>query len=270
MLHKRILVALIGIPLLVFLILTEVLDRLPFMLFCMLLTLFIQDELYSIFLLKKVSLPRLYYLATGMLLVFSFYSGRLLLPSFLLVFLIALYASLLLFKNEYSGMIHSLSFYSFGMIYGPFLIGHFYLLKSAEPGKYYFLILALFIWASDTFAYFTGSLFGKKKLPLKASPNKSYAGVIGGLLFSFLSLFLSEALTGGRVTFPLGEKILIAVLFGFLVLFADLIESGLKRSVRIKDSGKFLPGHGGLLDRFDTWLLALPLFYYYLRLTGRI
>lgn len=270
MLQKRLLVALAGIPLLLFLILSDFLNRIPFILFLMLLSLFLQDELYMILRLKKASLNRIYYLATGMLLVFSFYSGRLLLPSFLFIFLFALYAVFLLFKNEYSEMIHSLSFYSFGLLYGPFLIGHFYLLKSTGPGKYYFFIIVLFIWANDTFAYFTGSLFGRKKLPLKASPNKSYAGVAGGLLFSFLSLFLSEALIGGRVAFPLAEKTLLTVLFGPLVFFADLIESGLKRSAQIKDSGKFLPGHGGILDRFDTWLVTLPFFYYYLCFTGRL
>jgi phosphatidate cytidylyltransferase len=167
-------------------------------------------------------------------------------------------------------MFTTLSLYAFGLLYVPFLAGHIFLLKDTGPGRYYLFVIVLFIWFNDTFAYFSGTLFGTKKLPLKASPKKSYAGVAGGLLFSFLSLFLSELILGRMVSFRLAEKVFLALVFGFLVFFSDLVESALKRSVKIKDSGALLPGHGGILDRFDTWLVTIPLFYYLLIFAGKL
>lgn len=110
------------------------------------------------------------------------------------------------------------------------------------------------IWANDIFAYFTGKKFGKKKLFPKHSPNKSWEGLYGGILFSSLTavafVYLTDLLIFQGVIIFLSVSV-----FGNL---GDLFESLMKRSAKIKDSSGLLPGHGGFLDRFDSILMAAP------------
>lgn len=118
--------------------------------------------------------------------------------------------------------------------------------------------LLLLIWANDTFAYLVGSRFGKHKLMEHISPKKTWEGFIGGGVFALLvgwilSLFLDDY-TPGQWLALAG----VATVFGTL---GDLVESMLKRSLGIKDSGNLLPGHGGLLDRFDAFLFAIPFYW---------
>jgi phosphatidate cytidylyltransferase len=117
------------------------------------------------------------------------------------------------------------------------------------------------MWSNDSGAYIVGSLLGKHKLFERISPKKTWEGFIGGALFTLLaawiiSKFLHELslihwLVVGTITFTCGT-------------FGDLIESQLKRSANMKDSGKILPGHGGILDRFDSILFSAPIVFVYL------
>ena len=130
------------------------------------------------------------------------------------------------------------------------------------------LILALFIliWSSDTFAYCGGSLFGKHKMFERISPKKTWEGfAIGGLFtcaaaagLSFVPYFSEALLYGASTT----TNVLAWVFFGLIVFvmgtLGDLIESMFKRSYGVKDSGNIMPGHGGMLDRFDSFLFAMP------------
>lgn len=129
-------------------------------------------------------------------------------------------------------------------------------------------VLALFIliWCSDTFAYCGGSLFGKHKMFERISPKKTWEGfAIGGLFtcaaaagLSFVPYFSDALLYGASVT----TNVLAWVFFGLIVFvmgtLGDLIESMFKRSYGVKDSGNIMPGHGGMLDRFDSFLFAMP------------
>ena len=126
------------------------------------------------------------------------------------------------------------------------------------------LILGFFIiiWTYDTMAYLSGMMFGKRKLFERISPKKSWEGAIGGFIFSIamaigLSYFYAELTALQWAIF--------AILVSVLGTFGDLAESLLKRSVDIKDSGTILPGHGGILDRFDALFLAIPVVYLYLQ-----
>ena len=134
------------------------------------------------------------------------------------------------------------------------------------------LMVAFFciIWASDIGAYCFGMLIGQKLWPAKMcpsiSPKKSWAGFIGGLLMAVLAGAVIS--WTGMVAFPLWHCMIMAALMHVTGVFGDLFESLWKRAAGIKDSGNLIPGHGGLLDRFDSSLFAIPTGVVYLILTG--
>lgn len=127
------------------------------------------------------------------------------------------------------------------------------------------LLLSVFIliWSSDTFAYLTGRFLGKHKLFERISPKKTWEGFIGGIVFTLFSAFLLEYFIG---LLSLESWMGLAVLVGVSGTLGDLFESAVKRNFKVKDSGSFIPGHGGILDRIDSLLFALPLAYLYLSL----
>jgi phosphatidate cytidylyltransferase len=171
-------------------------------------------------------------------------------------------------KNEFPFI--NLSYTIIGIIYIiiPFaMLFHLgFFSDSNFTGEYnYQIILGFFIllWTNDTGAYLSGKYLGKNKLFERISPKKTWEGSIGGgILTLVLAYILSIYFTNLNLTNWLIIAILIAV-FGGL---GDLVESMLKRSLGIKDSGKLLPGHGGILDRFDGLLLSVPFVYSYLQL----
>jgi phosphatidate cytidylyltransferase len=127
-----------------------------------------------------------------------------------------------------------------------------------ENGYYNYQVMVgcLFIlWASDTGAYFAGTLFGKRKLFERISPKKSWEGALGGAILAFLFAFL---IANYFVTLAFWQWMCIAIIIIIGGVFGDLVESLLKRSIEIKDSGDSLPGHGGFLDRFDGLLISAP------------
>ena len=135
-----------------------------------------------------------------------------------------------------------------------------------------FLLLALFIilWLNDSGAYIVGSLMAKRKsgnhkMFPRVSPAKSWEGLIGGFIFDIIAgyVFYRVGWTADLTltAYPLLNSILFALVIGLFGTLGDLIESLFKRTLGVKDSGKFLPGHGGVLDRFDSLLLAVPVVY---------
>ncbi len=130
---------------------------------------------------------------------------------------------------------------------------------------YILLLLFVFIWINDTGAYCTGILFGKHRLFERISPKKSWEGFFGGLALTIIVAVTLSSLSFfdlKHTTFWLGFA-LLTVIFGTL---GDLCESLFKRTLNVKDSGNILPGHGGMLDRFDSLLLAAPIIYIYMQL----
>lgn len=136
---------------------------------------------------------------------------------------------------------------------------------------YYFfatphLVLALFIfiWINDTGAFCVGSLFGKHRLFERISPKKSWEGFWGGLLFCIISAIIMQCCFGeyyrGMTTFGMCR---LGVLVSVAATFGDLFESMIKRSVGVKDSGRLIPGHGGILDRIDSLLFVAPACFIY-------
>ena len=112
-----------------------------------------------------------------------------------------------------------------------------------------------FVWISDTGAFCVGSLIGKHKLIPKISPKKTIEGLLGGIVFTLLSSIAVYHWVG---VFSQAHWLIISLVTVIFATFGDLVESMVKRNAGVKDSGKMLPGHGGVLDRFDSTLLAVP------------
>ncbi len=123
----------------------------------------------------------------------------------------------------------------------------------------------LLLWVNDTGAYITGITLGKHRLMERISPKKSWEGFAGGIIFSVLSALLLSGLLGVLDT---REWIIVALIVAVSGTLGDLIESMLKRSTGIKDSGAIMPGHGGFMDRFDSTLLSFPLVFLFITFFG--
>ncbi len=127
------------------------------------------------------------------------------------------------------------------------------------------LVLGFFLllWSSDTGAYVVGITFGKHPLFPRISPKKSWEGLLGGSIFTLIIAFI---IAHFYKALPLTDWLVIAVIICIFGIWGDLVESLLKRSLQVKDSGDLLPGHGGILDRFDSVIFSAPLVFLYLHL----
>ncbi|MBQ5153559.1 phosphatidate cytidylyltransferase [Macrococcoides caseolyticum] len=136
-------------------------------------------------------------------------------------------------------------------------IGFMYFYETRNNGLIYILFALLIVWVTDTGAYIFGRLFGKNKLWPEISPNKTIEGFVGGILSStIIAIIFSINYDMPLSILPL---ILVTWLFSMFGQLGDLVESALKRHFDVKDSGSLLPGHGGILDRFDSFIFVLPL-----------
>ena len=179
------------------------------------------------------------------------------------------------FLFERDHMLASVSVTLFGALYPPGLLGYLVALRAGRGAQvddlsaFFIVLLTLFlVWATDIFAYYIGRAIGRRKLAPAISPNKTWEGSIGGVV---LAVFVA---VGFKLTvletLDWEHLAALVVIGGVLSQFGDLAESQLKRASGMKDSGGILPGHGGLLDRFDAMLVAAPLIYYYLRYVAGI
>ncbi|MEK5146603.1 phosphatidate cytidylyltransferase [Psychrobacillus sp. FSL K6-4615] len=139
-------------------------------------------------------------------------------------------------------------------------IGFYYFIETRNEGLAYVIFALLIVWTTDSGAYFTGRKIGKRKLWPDISPNKTVEGFVGGIIWALITAFIIQWIS------PLTSSMLVLIgitiissIFGQL---GDLVESAIKRHYNVKDSGKLLPGHGGILDRFDSILFVLPLLHF--------
>jgi len=185
------------------------------------------------------------------------------------IYLFVLFISELYLKRQ--NPIHSLAYSLLGQMYIalPFALAN-YLVFAYEPGSYryvYVLALLVFIWVNDTFAYLTGMTFGKHRLFERISPKKSWEGFIGGALVSIASsLIFAHFYPNLSLVLWMGFAA-VTVVFG---TWGDLFESLIKRTLGVKDSGNMIPGHGGILDRFDSTIFAIPAVFIYLILINQL
>lgn len=133
----------------------------------------------------------------------------------------------------------------------------------ATRGLFYFVLVCCFAWGSDIFAYFTGVFLGKHKLCPEISPKKTVEGAIGGIVGCMLLSCITTVLFNayGNINVSVWLVLAVSPFFSIAGMFGDLTASVLKRQCGIKDYGTIMPGHGGVLDRFDSILMIAPLFY---------
>lgn len=156
----------------------------------------------------------------------------------------------------------------FGVLYLGLTLGPLSMTRQLPQGEWLIFFLLLVTWASDTGAYYVGTLYGRHRLAPTISPKKSYEGLVGGLIGAIIAAYII------RWWFLQELSALDCLVLGTLLtitgLWGDLTESAMKRSVGIKDSGGILPGHGGMLDRLDSLLFTAPAFYYYVTMVSRL
>ena len=172
------------------------------------------------------------------------------------------------FFDHQPGIFTKIGVTIFGFSYIALPLALFVMLRQYSDGHGFAYVIGVlaFTWANDVCAYIFGSMFGRHRLAPKISPSKSIEGAVAGFLGSVAVGFLWAAVFKAH----LPATILIAAVSAIAALVGDLAESMLKRDVGIKDTGNLIPGHGGILDRFDSMFFVVPVFYLILGLTRHL
>lgn len=251
----RILVGVIGIPLFLFLI---YMGGIYFLVLSVILSGIALWEFYGMF--KKENLHPLIgfpiLLSVSTIISNHFYPGSVI---YLLLSGAVLICSLEVFRkvkhNPYNSLISI-----FGLVYicVPFICLNRIILYEQFN---YIIYIFILIWACDSMAFFGGKFLGKHKLSV-ISPKKTWEGSITGLLFTLLASYLFYFFSDGKLT--LVDAIVLGLIIGIFSQIGDLFESLFKRKLNVKDSSNIIPGHGGVLDRFDSLIFVSPLVFIYL------
>ena len=229
-------------------------------------------EFYDIVIKDRVHAGKLIGILSGAALFAAsfFYAQGVVLGEVFLFFIpliVFLFIGQLYSFDRYSARAGAYTLTGVGYIALPFALCNGLVFRSGNGQIEYIpdILLGFFIllWTNDTFAYLTGIMFGKHRLFERVSPKKSWEGFFGGLICTVAASLLIAGFFPVLARYHWAAVAAIIVIFG---VYGDLVESLLKRNLRIKDSGRFLPGHGGILDRFDSVLLAAPMVYFYLEL----
>ena len=146
----------------------------------------------------------------------------------------------------------------FGVVYVAVMLSFIYLTRSLPDGKFLVWLIFLCSWGCDTCAYCVGMLIGKHIMAPVLSPKKSIEGAVGGVAGAALLGVIYAAATQGKMA----EYALICAVGALISMVGDLAASAIKRNQNIKDYGKLIPGHGGILDRFDSVIITAPVIYY--------
>ncbi|MCY8945437.1 phosphatidate cytidylyltransferase [Bacillus atrophaeus] len=181
----------------------------------------------------------------------------------------ALFAVLLLLiytvlvKNNFT--FDDAGFITLATIYIGMCFYYFIEIRNIDQGGLRYIFYAcVVIWSTDSGAYFVGKSLGKRKLWPEISPNKTVEGFVGGIVIALIGAAIFQFFA--EVPIPYISLLFITLFLSVFGQMGDLVESALKRHYDVKDSGKILPGHGGILDRFDSFLFVMPFLYFLLAL----
>jgi phosphatidate cytidylyltransferase len=264
MLKKRIISAIIGILLLIFLVFA---GSLPFFITVSTIAVIAVKEYSRMLQIKSKSLITLLSLSS-VLIVFNVYliSNEFNYLPYGIIFFIIIFSLYIynLYNYEENNFIKNLSYQLFSIIYigGGLSFAVFLRDLNRDPflntSALWLVLIAT--WLTDSGAYFVGKKYGKKSMAPIISPNKTRAGAVGGVLitaiFIITAAFFLEVLNIYYIIF--------AFLFPVIAILGDLFESCIKRNFGVKDTGTIIPGHGGILDRFDSFIFTAPFTYYFI------
>jgi phosphatidate cytidylyltransferase len=182
----------------------------------------------------------------------------------ILIFVLLLLGYTVLLKNKFT--FDDVGFVLLATLYVG--MGFFYFLatRNANDGLAYVIFALLLIWSTDTGAYFTGRSFGKNKLWPEISPNKTIEGAVGGIVLATMVGIVFHLIY--QFPYSMFTIVLVSILVSVFGQIGDLVESAFKRHYNVKDSGRILPGHGGILDRFDSAIFVFPVLHLILQLVG--
>ena len=176
--------------------------------------------------------------------------------------LLTLFLSYSILSPEFSTLPNRIGITFFGIVYIPFLLSHVTLINKLPHGILWVLMLIATVWTGDTFALFIGSLWGRYKLCPQISPNKTAEGFLACFIGAILTVFVFKLLF--LVALTATDALIIGLGIALFGQLGDLAESMIKRGSKVKDSGNLIPGHGGMLDRLDSFLFSSPFLYYFL------
>lgn len=261
MLKVRVLTAIIGIPAV---LLSAWMGGLPFLFFVLLIVLAGLYEFHTLVVKGGCKTPVSLLFLGGLIFPIAFYAYPQLLSVLVFAYVLCCYGYFLYNHATFTPI--DLALTILAVIYVAWGFSHILLLRLLEQGFWLVSYVFLIVWSTDTGAYFVGINLGRHKLAPGISPNKTLEGFIGGLLASMAAALLFT----GLVTLELSRiLVMIAPIVSVSGQFGDLFESSIKRFARTKDSGNLIPGHGGVLDRFDSLLWATPLTYYLIIIISR-
>ena len=154
----------------------------------------------------------------------------------------------------------------FGIIYVTMMLAYIYETRTLDNGVYLVWLIFVSSWGNDTFAYFTGLFFSSRRRHTRLSPKKSVEGAIGGIAGATILGIIYGRIVSARMSEVIGSPVLtfaVASCVGaMLAIVGDLAASAIKRNYNVKDYGKLIPGHGGILDRFDSVIFTAPVVYW--------
>ncbi len=230
-----------------------------------------QTELYKAIGIDHKGISAIGYAMTAVYYLIIFFEGWEYVTEMIVVALMVFMAAYVITFPEYKTDEISGAF--FGMCYVSVLMSYIYLTRMHADGKYTVWLILISSWGCDTLAYCTGMLLGKHKMTPKLSPKKSWEGAIGGVLGAGLLGIAYGAFMASRMDYILNPvwSCFVACMVGAVIsIIGDLAASAIKRNHGIKDFGHCIPGHGGILDRFDSMLFTAPSIYYALILVSQL
>ena len=218
-------------------------------------------EYYNLVLPHSKWIERAVGIGLGLILsiIISFGDTKEIYPFFVIV-LLTLSVLFMVTSKDLSSTISTMGMALFGILFIGFLLAYVSLIRNMTNGRLWVLFLITTVWAGDISALLIGSFLGRHKLYPKISPKKTSEGLVGAIVGSIIVALAFALLFIPRL--KMGSCILLAIGLGIFGQLGDFTESMLKRSAQVKDSGTLIPGHGGMLDRIDSFLFSAPFLHY--------
>ena len=174
-----------------------------------------------------------------------------------------------IYQNKVKGSSSYIGYTMLGILYVSFLFSHIVPIKYMLNGSQWLMTIQILVWISDTFAYLVGVKFGRKLFSrglCEISPKKSIEGSLGSIIFTVITMLLIKRFLFKDLNIFGIHLFIVPILVAMIGQIGDLAESVFKREFGVKDSGKILGGHGGILDRYDSLIWVFPFMYYYINI----